>query len=337
MGRTMEIMISKIEEKDTDFAIIRSFIENNEVRELFFNKIDKHGELVKVFHSLMDVESDGHMGESDIVFICENKKEKFAIFIEDKIAAGPQPRQRERYNDRAELLKAKEGYDSYYVFLCAPNAYLKLDAKTTGYGLTISHEEIADKLDNNSFDKAIFNYSEDEKLQKYSPVKNDNVTNFWDELYRYRRKHFPNLDLPETHGPRGSDANWPQFRTGVKNLVIRWKTGHNFNSIDLEFGGMNETDDRRAIVFELFRKIDPHRHYIPVDTGKSMSLSKKLSSKDEVSFNKPFRDQKRMVHRCLKIVEQLFQLAVTIKMMNIKEFPIDGAGSFIKSPINGGK
>lgn len=327
----MEIVISKIEEKDTDFAIIRSFIENEAVRELFFKKVGKQGELVKVFHSLMDSESDGHMGESDIVFICENKKEKFAIFIEDKIAAGPQPRQRERYNDRAELLKAKERYDFYYVFLCAPKAYLKLDAKTADYELTISHEEIADKLDENSFDKAIFNYSENEKLQKYSPVRNDNVTNFWEELYKYKNKYFPSLDLPETHGPRGSDANWPQFRTQVKNLVIRWKTGHNFNSIDLEFGGMNKTDNRRAIVLELFRVIDPDGNYLPVNTGKSMSLSKKLSSNDDVCFNKPFKEQIKKVHRCLKVVEQLSKLAIKVQMMSIKEFPIDDVLSFKKS------
>ena len=79
MDKQMEIVISKIEEKDTDFAIIRSFVENEEVRKLFFDKIGKHGSLVKVFHSLMDSESDGHMGESDIIFICENKKEKAHI------------------------------------------------------------------------------------------------------------------------------------------------------------------------------------------------------------------------------------------------------------------
>ena len=212
-----------------------------------------------------------------------------------------------------------------------------MDAKTTGYDLTVSHEEIAEKLDNNSFDKAIFKYSEDEKLQKYSPVKNDNVTKFWEELYLYRREHFPNLDLPETHGPRGSDANWPQFRTQVKNLVIRWKTGHNFNSVDLEFGGMNKSDSRRALALELFKIIDPDGNYLPVDTKKSMSLSKKLSSKDEVSFNKPFKEQVKKVHRCLQVVEQLSRLAIKVQMMNIKEFPIDSAGSFVKSPINGGK
>ena len=123
----MEVKFCSIEERDTDFSIIKSFIENDKVRDLFFNQIGINGSITKIYHSYMDIENDGHMGESDIIIICENDKERFAIFIEDKIAADPQPSQSKRYEDRAKALKAKEGYDKYFIFLCAPKSYLDTD------------------------------------------------------------------------------------------------------------------------------------------------------------------------------------------------------------------
>ena len=113
----MEIKFYNIEERDTDFAIMRLFADNDKVRDLFFKQIGRSGSIVKIYHSLMDTESDGHNGESDIVIVLLDGDSKFAIFIEDKIAADPQPSQRDRYTDRAEQLKKVEGYDKSYIFL----------------------------------------------------------------------------------------------------------------------------------------------------------------------------------------------------------------------------
>ena len=232
MGERMEIKFYNIEEKDTDFSIIRSFIENERVRDLFYKQIGISGSIVKIYHSLIDKESDGHDGESDIVIICENNNERFAIFIEDKIAADPQPSQCKRYIDRAEVLKVKEGYNKYFIFLCAPKTYLDTD-KAKGYNYTVSHEQIAELLDDDSFDKAVLNFAVDEKKQGYSPIRDDLVTNFWDCLYLHIKKYYPSLDITKRNGSRGSKAYWPTIKTNIKGLVIRWKT--NKNIIDLEF------------------------------------------------------------------------------------------------------
>ena len=57
-----KVIFSDITERDTDFAIIRSFLDYQSVRDLFFSQIKRHGEVVKVYHSLMQQESDGHSG-----------------------------------------------------------------------------------------------------------------------------------------------------------------------------------------------------------------------------------------------------------------------------------
>lgn len=315
----MEIKFYNIEEKDTDFAIIRSFLEHQNVRELFFKQIGKSGNPIKVYHSLIGKESDGHVGESDIVIICENSKERFAIFIEDKIVADPQPSQRARYNDRAESLKQIEKYNKAFVFLCAPNAYLSTE-KAKGYNLTVSHEQIAELLDNESFDKAIFTFSIEEKKQGYSPIKDDDVTYFWERLYDFIEQYYPDIKLPRSNAPRGSNANWPAIKTNVKGLVIRWKTDRNY--IDLEFAKMAEMDNRRNVLISLLNKYDVGDYFLE-KTGKSLSLRKNLTIEESVSFKKPFDGQLFQINKCMEHIMDFVKLANEICLDGIKEFPID--------------
>ena len=314
----MEINFYNIEERDTDFSIIKSFIENESVRELFFRQIGIRGSIIKIYHSLMDKESDGLYGESDIVIICENRKERFAIFIEDKIAADPQPSQSERYKDRAKTLGSKENYEKYFVFLCAPNAYLKTE-KAEGYDYKVSHEDIASLLDDNSFDKAVFTFSTEEKKQGYNPIRDDNVTDFWECLYKHIDNYYRDIKLPKVSGSRGSNAAWPAIKTNVKGLVIRWKT--NMNYIDLEFSNMAETEARKSIIRNIIKKLDI-KGYILEKTGKSLSLRKNLLSSEAVSFHKPFNSQLKEINQCLNYIMDFINLSNEICCSGYDKFPI---------------
>ncbi len=315
----MEIKFHNIEERDTDFAIIRSFIENEKVRELFFKQIGRSGSIVKIYHSLMDTESDGHNGESDIVIILKDGESKFAIFIEDKIAADPQPSQRDRYTDRAEQRKDIEGYDESYIFLCAPQAYLDTE-KANGYDLRVSHESIAEVLDDDSFDREVFRFSTEEKNQGYNPIRDDAVTDFWERLYDHVHKYYPDINLPVVSGPRGKAAAWPAIKTNVKGLVIRWKTDRNI--IDLEFASMGETYLRREYLFALLDNLKIYE-YSTEDTGKSISLRKNYSIDETVSFHEPFDNQVSQINACLNYILDFLNIAERIHRLNVKSFPLE--------------
>ena len=66
---SFDIQFLNIEERDTDIAIIRSFIDYKEVRKLFFSLICKEGKIIKIFHSKRQYEKDNKIGESDIIII----------------------------------------------------------------------------------------------------------------------------------------------------------------------------------------------------------------------------------------------------------------------------
>ena len=310
----MEIVFYNIEERDTDLAIIRSFIDYDSVRNLFFSQINRHGEIIKIYHSLTQIESDGHEGESDIVIICRDEKEKFAIFIEDKINADPQPSQRERYNNRAKLLAKSEGFDKAYIFLCAPEAYLS-SGKAEGYDLCVSHEKICEQLKERDINKWVFNYSCDEKKQGYSVIKNDAVTDFWDHLYKYIGNNYKELICNKNSNPRGSRADWLRFKTSVKGLSIIWKSTPKWNRVDLEFAGFANKKEKFN---EIIRKVGATK-YEPVETAKSMSLTIRFLDSENVSFHKPFYEQINNIKKFLDAAVEFKHLADEIFYLNISD------------------
>ena len=312
----IEYVLDNIEERDTDFSIIQSFVKYKKVRELFFNKIKREGEIVKIYHSLSQDEGDGHNGESDIVIILQNKKGRFAIFIEDKINADPQPKQRERYDIRAALLSDAENYQNHYVFLCAPKVYLDT-AKADGYKYTVSHEDICNFVDEEDINKTILKKSFDDKKQGYCPIKNNEITVFWHKLYDYIKSKYHDLDFKEPGDAKGSRSDWFTFRTTVKQLYIVWKTTK--NSVDLEFTRMGKKSDA---VISILKSVGIDKANIE-ETGKSVSLRLFYSSDDEVSPRKPFEEQIERIDCCLSMALYLNDLAQKIRFQNIERFPIE--------------
>ena len=111
-GLFMKHTFRYLVERDADFAIINAFEKNKEVRKLFLSGYrDLNSIIIETRHSFMQQEVGYGYGESDIIFILEDKKGKYAIFIEDKINADAQPSQRERYEIRAKQLKSKGDFE----------------------------------------------------------------------------------------------------------------------------------------------------------------------------------------------------------------------------------
>ena len=316
--KTPVIEFSNIEERDTDFAIIRSFLDYEKVRMLFFSQIGIKGEVIKVYHSKIQKESDGHFGESDIIFILENENERFAIFVEDKIVADPQPSQRNRYSDRGDLLKKEDGYTKFFVFLCAPKAYLDT-SKADGYEYSVSHEDICELLNEKDLSAEIFRYSCDRKKQGYEPIKSESVTSFWKRLYDFIDEHYgKELQIKRSIKPRGENAAWPEFSTCVKGLNIIWKSDNKRNCIDLTFRGMAS---HHAAFNKIIKKVGASS-YDPVKTGKSLALRVHASDR-EVSFKRDFDKQIDNVDFCLRIVKEFEIIAKKIWFLGITKFPVD--------------
>ena len=98
------------------------------------------------FHSVIDVThsvGDRH-GEADLIVRVwasygNETPERVALLIEDKITAGFQPRQAERYRLRGEDGLLDRRWDRFITVLVAPDAYL---SQSSGFDIPISFESL---------------------------------------------------------------------------------------------------------------------------------------------------------------------------------------------------
>ena len=293
-----------IAERDTDFALMREINLSSEVQQLFLEKVNEKGSLLKVLHSLVEEEQAGKLGESDVVLVFERPNEtRFAIFVEDKIAASPQPEQRERYELRAVKFVEKMKLDRHYVVLFAPQEYLNREPSRK-YDLRISHESVAD-LCIDELDKQVFI---DSCKAKQSAKKRIDlqITGFWNETIDYIGEHHKDLLFKSKKVDRGPNSKWLEFGTSIKSIKIIYKNDQNV--VDLTF---NRMAGKRSDVIAVFEEmhVDLGDRYF-FDTSASLALRKDLHRDLQIDFRKTFESQKGKME---SIIDEVYKMAEMIK------------------------
>ena len=229
----MKIVFEKIFERDIDFLVINKFVNDPNFKGLFLNKInfDKNYELVSAEHSLMD-----ENGESDITIILKNDAQKIGLLIEDKIDAIAMPNQRGRYDLRGAKGIKNGDYADFFVFIIAPEEYLKTNVEAKKYENRISYEELLDYFKKDSYASQLLSQAIMEKENGYTVIEDKNVTEFWQRYYQNIRENYPTLKINEVTGPRGASAVWPEIKTPLNRVHIIHKSDRGF--LDLTFPKM---------------------------------------------------------------------------------------------------
>ena len=292
----MQLIMENVYERDIDLLLLRSFMHSAEFVRFFLNKVQHPAMKVEtVQHSLMTQD-----GESDVTVILTDGEKRFALLIEDKIDAIAMPRQHKRYHLRGQQGIRERLYDEYAVLIVAPQAYLDENPESKLYENRISYEELASLFDENSFERMMLEAAIREKQKNYTPVEDSNVTAFWQQFYQYCADHYPLLSPYIYEGPRGTNAVWPTFRTGIKHTIIQHKSNH--GHIDLEIAGYaNQTN----------KFIRANRHLLDADmliekAGKSLAVRLKVPI---VDFHQSFSKYITEIDQCLCAAVRLQTLA----------------------------
>lgn len=308
----MQIILTKVFERDIDLFVIDEFISNEKFASIFTNKVnlDKKYIITKVFHSL----SDSRYGESDITIVLEDSEGiKYGILIEDKIDAIAMSNQSERYFKRGEKGIADKEYDYFHIFIIAPESYLKTNAEAKKYPNKISYEEILSSLESDNEGKqnlkiTLFQEALYKKKIGYQVTEDKNITNFWLNYYDYQEQNFPKIQLSKQVGPRGSSAIWATFNTDYKKIKIYHKSDKGF--IDLTFGDYG--DKTRELRDKLINIID--NDMLVVKTNKSAAIRIKTNP---IDFNCNFEIVKEDVQKAFEAVERLYLLLSKIDYYNL--------------------
>ena len=83
-------------------------------------------------------------GYGDLLVEAEMDGDRIAFLIEDKITAGAQLRQAERYKEHANFMQKKDGWDRVVTVLVAPRSYL---GERDMYDKSVNLETVAEMLD----------------------------------------------------------------------------------------------------------------------------------------------------------------------------------------------
>ena len=301
-------------EHDMDMLILEEFACSTEFSKIFLNKVNiSEAKVLSTWQS----KTDSELGESDMTVVFEYNDKKIALLIEDKIDAIAMPEQPERYVLRGNNGVADGEYDTYYIFIVAPQEYLEKNEKAKEYPNYVSYEEIRDyfeKLNDTrrSFKLAQISLAIEKQKNGYQVVKNALVTDFWNKYVEYKNAYYPNLNLAVHSDIKPTNGVWPHFRSNTVGTFIYHKS--NKGCVDLTYNRTaDKIDDIKKILISVIGNYY-EQGYEVVKTGKSCAIRVKVPV---VNFSEPFETQKDFITQAFSAVEKLYTLSIKLDLAGI--------------------
>jgi hypothetical protein len=266
--------IEAVTERDIDLLLLEELTVSEDFFAWVINKTvkQKNAKPYKVWHSLMDAE----FGESDLVLVYKDGKEKKALLLENKIDAIAQPEQAERYMKRGEKGVADGLWKEFATCLVAPETYLDSIANASLYQHQLSYEAVRrwylKQVGLRAKYKAQFVLEAIEKSRRgYTIVPDDRVSAFWYRYFELATKHFPELQLSRP-SKKPAQSCWIAFKP--KSLPKGTRIVHKLDRgyVDFEIRGAAKDADQ---LIGKFQEIIPKDVSIEI-TGKSLSLRREV-------------------------------------------------------------
>lgn len=304
-----------ISEHDMDMLITEEFVYSDEFASLFLSKLNiKNSKLISTWISKTDI----IYGESDITIVFDLNGKKIALLIENKIKALAMPEQPSRYFLRGEKGISNKNYDSFYVFIVAPENYLETNEKAKEYPYQISYESIREyflKLNDKRarFKLAQIDFAIEKQKRGYQAIKDIKVSDFWNKYVIYQKKNYPYLKLSNQTSVHPARSFWPYFHTNILKTPIIYKSDKGY--VDLTFNGQAKQIDKiKNIIVKVLGDYNKLGLSV-IPTGKSCAVRLVVPY---VDFAKAFEDQLDNIKLSFDAVITLKELADNLDIYGIE-------------------
>lgn len=168
-------------------------------------------------------------GETDLFATFDSPTGKGSLLIENKIDASFQPRQPERYRERAAALVEQGEYFESFCVLIAPAKYAQMKAETfVHFDAILSYEELAQAICEESSQRskyraALLLKAVEQARNAYTLTPSADVSALWQRIYLMATTHFPDLKM-EVPTEKGSQSKWVVFKGDLPpRITIDWK------------------------------------------------------------------------------------------------------------------
>ena len=129
------------QEVEIDHLLAEEFICDPDFGVRFAAACDLEFETLQVLESISQPSLRNGFG--DLLVKAEMDGKRIAFLIEDKITAGAQLRQAERYKEHANFMRKKDGWDRVVTVLVAPRSY---QGERDSYDMSVDLEKVAEML-----------------------------------------------------------------------------------------------------------------------------------------------------------------------------------------------
>lgn len=298
------IAIAGVSERDIDLLLLEEFQSSLSFQEWFVAQVlgqSSHiGRCVATRRSVTQF-----TGESDLEIVFSDiAGAQTRLLIENKVNAGLQPLQAERYHLRGEAYRTRGDCAAYHTVIVAPARYFGALETMKGFGSRITYEQVlewflkADSLgERRHYKAALLRSAIDKGTLGYQPEEDAPTTDFWRAYWLFARNYASELEMKEpTSKPSGSSFIYfrpPALPRGVE-ICHKFTRGY----VDLQLSSMgNRLNEVHAV-------LAPHfcMDMRLVQAAKSAAIRLVVPVLDA---NNPVAEQLSAVRACLDAAKQL--------------------------------
>lgn len=305
------LSISGVCERDIDLLLLEEFLSSTDFLNWFVAHTARTEGTVQLVEVRRSVTQSN--GESDLELCIDTEAGvRMLLLIENKVNAGLQPQQAERYRARAESHRLQSQCQETCTVLVAPARYFGSDSDLKGFDVRLRYEEVrewfvaSESLGPRSTYKAALLTAAIQKGQLgYQVIKNDFVSDFWLRYWETAREIAPDLLMDRPTG-KPSGATFIVFKpNGLPKGVEVWhKLSH--GNVDLQFSGFGERLDELEDAFEYM--LDPDMTVVKANKSGAIRIEV-----PEINVAHPFEPQRKAVEIGLLAAHRLLNSFLPFK------------------------
>lgn len=238
------IAIAGVCERDVDLLLLEEFVASNSFREWFLESLEeKQSSGARLIHAARSATLSNGESDLELTFELSNGVVK-RYLIENKISAGLQPRQAERYRERGEAYVRRGICQDFRTVIIAPRRYFGDQGDDKGFDASLTYEEVRECLGKGSSSRAYYlDYMLSRAIEKathgWQMVEDEPVTRFWRRYWELVCELAPELELAEPdRKPSGSSFVYFRPTALPSNVSLYHKVA--FGNVDLQFSNMGD-------------------------------------------------------------------------------------------------
>ena len=241
------IAIAGVSERDIDLLLLEEFQSSPSFQDWFV--AEALGPSVRLGRCIAAERSVYHSaGESDLeVTFLDSEDKKTRLMIENKVGAGLQQLQAQRYQDRGQQYIAGGDCVGFYTVIVAPARYFGTSEGAKGFGSRVTYEQVlswfqnaAELGDRRNYKTKLLQSAIQKGTLGWQPEEDKPNTRFWQGYWRIATERAPELEMwkpaegkPSRSGFIGFHPRHPPLPNGIK-LYHKFNHGH----VDLQLAGM---------------------------------------------------------------------------------------------------